>query len=152
MATGMKTRELNEISYLIIQSAIEVHRGLGPGLLESVYRACLLYELRQRALAVVAEQLVTICYKGIIFEGAYRLDLLVDDQIVVEVKAIETVLPVHSAQVLSYLRLTKKPLGLLINFHVPVLVAGVERVMNGHDSAALRTKSSPNQRPENQNP
>lgn len=117
-----------------------------------MYRACLLYELRQRALAVVAEQLVPICYKGIIFDGAYRLDLLVDDQIVVEVKAIETVLPVHGAQLLSYLRLTNKPLGLLINFHVPVLVAGVERVMNGHDSAALRTKSSPSQGPENQNP
>ena len=78
----MAPRELNDISYLIIQSAIQVHRELGPGLLESIYRACLLYELRQRALTVIAKQLVPICYKGVLFEGAYRLDLLVEDQVV----------------------------------------------------------------------
>ncbi len=137
----MKPFELNDISYLIIQSAIQVHRELGPGLLESVYRACFMYELRQRALAVIAEQLLPICYRGIIIEGAYRVDLLVEDQVVVEVKAIEKVLPVHSAQLLSYLRLMNKPLGLLINFHVPVLVDGVDRIMNGRFDAALRTKS-----------
>jgi GxxExxY protein len=137
----MKPRELNDVSYLIIQSAIQVHRELGPGLLESVYRACLLYELRQRMLAVVAERLLPIRYRGVVIEGSYRLDLLVEDQIVVEVKAIEKVLPVHSAQLLSYLRLLNKPLGLLINFHVPVLVAGIDRIMNGHEVEALRTKS-----------
>jgi len=78
----MKPRELNDISYLIIQSAIQVHRELGPGLLESVYRACLLYELRQRALATVAERLLSISYRGAHIEGAYRLDLLVEDQVV----------------------------------------------------------------------
>jgi GxxExxY protein len=137
----MQTRSLNDISYLIIQSAIQVHRELGPGLLESVYRACLSYELRQRSLAVIAEQLLPIRYRGVIIEGAYRLDLLVEDQVIVEVKAIEKVLPVHSAQLLSYLRLLNKPLGLLINFHVPVLIAGVDRVMNGHHADALRTKT-----------
>ena len=137
----MKPRQLNDISYLIIQSAIQVHRELGPGLLESVYRACLLYELRQRALQVIAEQLLPICYRGVIIEGAYRVDFLVEDQVVVEVKAVETILPVHSAQLLSYLRLMNKPLGLLINFHVPVLVAGVDRVMNGRQEDALRTKT-----------
>lgn len=100
---GMDSHPLNHISFLIIQAAIEVHRALGPGLLESVYRACLIFELRQRNLTVVAEQLVPICYKDVIIEGAYRMDLLVEDQIIVEVKAVETVLPVHGAQLLSYL-------------------------------------------------
>jgi GxxExxY protein len=142
--------KLNDISFLIIQSAIRVHRELGPGLLESVYRACLLFELRQRALSVVAEQLLPIRYRGVIIEGAYRLDPLVEDQAVVEVKAVEKCLPVHSAQLLSYLRLLNKPLGLLINFHVPVLVAGVERVMNGHHADALRTKSPWREEPKDQ--
>ena len=143
-------RPINDITYLIIQAAIRVHRELGPGLLESVYRACLLYELRQRALKVVAEQLLPICYRGVIIEGAYRLDFLVEDQVVVEVKAIETILPVHKAQLLSYLRLTNKPLGLLINFNVPLLIDGVERVMNGRFDAALRTKSGVQGYQENQ--
>ena len=91
----------------------------------------MLFELRERALSVIAEQLLPIRYRGVIIEGAYRLDLLVEDQVIVEVKAIQKTLPVHGAQLLSYLRLLNKPLGLLINFHVPVLVAGVNRVMNG---------------------
>jgi GxxExxY protein len=136
----MQTLNLNDISYLIIQAGIEVHRALGPGLLESVYRACLMYELRQRQLAFVAEHLVPLCYKGVILDSAYRLDLLVEDQIVVEVKAIEVVLPVHEAQLLSYLRLMDKPLGLLINFNVPLLTDGVTRRMNGFRAPALHTK------------
>ena len=136
----MQTLNLNNISYLIIQAAIEVHRALGPGLLESVYRACLLYELRQRQLALVAERLVPLCYKGVTLDSAYRLDVLVEDQIVVEVKAIEVVLPVHEAQLLSYLRLMDKPLGLLINFNVPILTDGVTRRMNGFRVPALRTR------------
>lgn len=123
----MQMRNLNDLSYLIIQAAIEAHRALGPGLLESVYRSCLMYELRQRQLAFVAERLVPLCYKGVILDSAYRSDLLVEDQIVVEVKAIETVAPVHEAQLLSYLRLMNKPLGLLINFNVPLLTDGVTR-------------------------
>ena len=136
----MEAVRLNEISFLIIQSAIEVHRTLGPGLLESVYRACLLYELRQRNLSVIAEQIVPICYKDAIIDGWYRLDLLVEDEIIVEIKAVDVVLTVHHAQLLSYLRLTKKPLGLFINFNVPVLVKGVKRMMNGCEAAALRSK------------
>lgn len=136
----MQTRHLNDISFLIIQSAIEVHRALGPGLLESVYRACLMYELRQRQLAFVAEQLVPLCYKGVMLDSAYRFDVLVEDQIVVEVKAIDQVAPVHEAQLLSYLRLMNKPLGLLINFNVPLLTDGVTRRMNGLHVPALHTK------------
>ena len=136
----MDSHPLNDTSFLIIQSAIEVHRTLGPGLLESVYRACLIYELRQRNLKVVAEQLLPIRYKDVILEGGYRLDLQVEEQIIVEVKAVEVVLPVHHAQLLSYLRLTAKSLGLLINFNVPVLVKGVKRVMNGCEVAALNSR------------
>ena len=138
---AMIPHPFNDISFLVIQSAIEVHRTLGPGLLESVYRACMIYELRQRNLAVAAEQIVTINYKGVIVEGAYRLDLLVGDSVVVEIKAVEVTLPVHHAQVLSYLRLTNKPIGLLINFNVPVLVKGIKRIMNGSNAAALSTRT-----------
>ena len=130
----MGPRPLNDLSYLTIQAAIQVHRKIGPGLLESVYRACLKHELRKRKLAFVAEQLVPICYDGAILDDAYRLDLLVEDQIVVEVKAVEIVLPVHGAQLLSYLRLTGKPLGLLINFNVPLLTDGVTRRVNSQHS------------------
>lgn len=139
----MTAHELNELSYSIIESAIEVHRRLGPGLLESVYRVCLSYELRQRGMLVVAERLVPICYKSVILDGAYRLDLLIADELIVEVKSVEGLLPVHSAQLLSYLRLTNKPIGLLINFNVSVLIKGVKRVMNGRYDAALRTKQPP---------
>jgi GxxExxY protein len=131
----MEASRLNNVSFLIIQAAIEVHRTLGPGLLESVYRACLVYELRQRSLDVLAEQIVPICYKDVTIEGWYRLDLLVEDEVLVEIKSVDVVLAVHHAQLLSYLRLTKKPLGLFINFNVPVLVKGVKRMMNGCEAA-----------------
>lgn len=133
----MESRPLNDLSYLIIQSAIQVQRALGPGLLEGVYRACIKHELRKRRLAFIAEKLVPICYDGELLDDAYRLDLLIEDQIVVEVKAVEIVLPVHAAQLLSYLRLTDKPLGLLINFNVPLLTDGVTRRINSAQSHSL---------------
>ncbi len=136
----MEPHHLNHISFLIIQSAIQVHRVLGPGLLENIYRSCIIYELRERGLNVVAEQSVPIRYGHLIFEAGYRLDLLVEDQVLVELKAIEMILPIHHAQLLSYLRLTGKPLGLLINFNVPVLINGVTRKMNGCPEAALDTQ------------
>ncbi len=136
----MTPHRLNLISYLIVQAAIEVHRILGPGLLESIYRACLIYELRERGLTVVAEQLMPLHYKGMIFDAAYRIDLLVENEVIVELKSIASILDVHEAQVLSYLRLADKPLGLLMNFNVPVLVKGVRRIMNGADDAALNSK------------
>jgi len=127
----MDSNPLNDLSYLIIQAAIQVHRTLGPGLLEGVYRACFRHELRKRRLAFVAEHPVPIWYDGALLDDDYRLDLLIEDQVVVEVKAVEIVLPVHGAQLLSYLRLTGKPLGLLINFNVPLLTDGVTRRVNG---------------------
>lgn len=123
---------LNELSHTIIGSAIKVHSAIGPGLLESVYRTCLLRELTGSGLNVVAEQIIPVIYKGELLEAGYRLDLIVEDQIIVEVKSIEKEAPVHRAQLLSYLRLTGKPLGLLINFNVPRLVQGVTRLINGY--------------------
>lgn len=137
----MTPHRLNHISHLIIQAAIEVHRILGPGLLESIYRACLIYELRERGLTVAAEQLMPLRYKGMIFDAAYRIDLLVENEVIVELKSIASILDVHEAQVRSYLRLADKPLGLLMNFNVPVLVKGLRRIMNGADDAALNSKA-----------
>ena len=103
---------------------------LGPGLLESLYRECLLFELRARGLTVIVEQLIPIFYKGQRLNGHYRIDLLVEDAVIVELKSMEMVLPVHYAQVLTYLRLTEKPVGLLINFNVSYLRQGVRRIVN----------------------
>jgi GxxExxY protein len=121
---------LNCLSSRIIAAAIEIHSALGPGLLESVYRECMLYELAASGLSLVAERSVPICYKELKLEGGYRLDILVENEIIVELKSVEKILPVHSAQLLSYLRLMNKPLGLLINFNVPYLVQGIKRLIN----------------------
>ena len=121
---------LNNTSFLIIQAAIKVHRRLGPGLLESVYRTCLSYELRISGQKVLSEQNVPIYYDDLRLDGGYRLDLIVNDAVIVEAKSVERLLPVHSAQLLSYLRLTEKRLGLLINFNVACLVQGVKRIVN----------------------
>jgi GxxExxY protein len=122
---------LDKLSRIIITKAIQVHSKLGPGLLESVYRICLIHELRKAGLHVVAEQLVPVVYDGELqIDHGYRLDLLVEDEIIVEIKAVEKILPVHLAQLLSYLRLTDRRLGLLLNFNAPRLVQGLRRVVN----------------------
>ena len=128
----MDIEQLNDLSYRIIGAGIEIHRALGPGLLESTYRTCMVYELRERRMNVVTEQVIPVRYKSVILDGGYRIDLIVDDTIIVELKSVETVLPVHDAQVLSYLRHTNKPLGLLMNFNVAVLTDGVHRIKNGY--------------------
>jgi GxxExxY protein len=127
----MDAEKLNDLSYRIIGAGVEVHRALGPGLLENTYRICMVYELRERQMHVVTEQVIPVRYKNLILDGGYRVDLIVDDTVIVELKSVETVLPVHHAQVLSYLRHLKKPLGLLMNFNVAVLTAGVDRIKNG---------------------
>jgi GxxExxY protein len=114
----------------IIGAAIEVHRHLGAGLLESVYLRCLRSELQQRRLSVTAEMRIPVVYKGKVLDGSYVVDLAVNDCVLVEVKAVETVLEVHRFQLLTYLRLTGCEVGLLINFNVPVLKSGVRRVLN----------------------
>jgi GxxExxY protein len=146
----MDSAELDRTSYLIIQSAIEIHKTLGPGLLESVYRTCMIYELRARAMTVTSEVTVPVRYKDLVLDGFYRLDLIINDAVVVELKAVENVHPVHRAQVLSYLRLTNKQLGLLINFHVDRLVMGVDRIVNKFgwpDSRGWTTAEMPTDQP-----
>ena len=116
----------------IIGSAIEVHRILGPGLLESVYEDCLTMELSLRGLPYERQRAVPVEYKGRRIGADFRIDLLVNDRVIVELKAVETLLPIHEAQVITYLRLTGKPFGLLINFNVPLLKDGIRRLLNPH--------------------
>jgi GxxExxY protein len=113
----------------IIAAAIEVHRTLGPGLLESTYMPCMQFELAAAGLAFVAERKIPILYKEMTLDANYRIDLLVDGQVIVEIKSVENLLPVHQAQVLTYMRLLDRPAGLLINFNVARLVDGVKRLI-----------------------
>ena len=119
----------------IIAAAIEVHRILGPGLLESAYSKCLERELSSRKLAFATERHLPLVYKGVTLDCQYRLDLVVEAAVVVEVKAMEAVLPVHQAQLLTYLKLTGLPVGLVINFNVDQLVKGIKRVINPRPDA-----------------
>ena len=120
--------ELDELTEKIIACAIEVHRILGPGLLESVYRECLVIELRRQRLRVESERHVPLDYKGERICGALKLDLLVEGRVVVELKAVEHLLPIHQAQVITYLKLTGHPAGLLMNFNSPTLIAGLKHL------------------------
>lgn len=120
----------NELSTLVIGRAIEVHRALGPGLLESAYQECLFYELQQIGLYVEREKPLPIIYKEIRLEQGYRLDLLVEGELVVELKTVDILTEVHFAQILTYLRLGNFPLGLLINFNVKMLREGIKRFSN----------------------
>jgi GxxExxY protein len=131
---------LNHLTGLIINAAMEVHRQLGPGLLESVYQICLIYELRSRGLKVDRDRRLPVRYKGMVLESALKLDLLVNDTVVVEVKSIDAAAAVHKAQVLTYLKLAAFPVGLLINFNVPVLKDGMKRILNtGQECRRSRT-------------
>jgi GxxExxY protein len=121
---------INAISHAVIGSSIEVHRALGLGLLESAYEVCLAHEMSSRGLEFQKQVDLPVVYKKVRLDCGYRMDFVVEDLVIVEIKAIETVLPIHRQQVLSYLRLNKKPLGLLINFHTPVLKDGIDRIIN----------------------
>ena len=129
-AANVEDVDLNGITHGIIAAAIEVHRQLGPGLLESAYRECVCYELSQMGLAFTHEVQLPLSYKGLKLDCSYRIDLLVEDEIVVELKSVEQTLPVHSAQLLTYLKAANKQVGLLINFNVPVLKEGIRRIVN----------------------
>ena len=117
------------LSHLEIGAAIEVHRIKGPGLIESIYSKCFLRECELRSIPARRELLVPIEYKGQVFEEPLRLDFLIDDVLILEFKAVEEVLPIHKAQLLSYMKLLNKPLGLLINFHEIMLKNGITRMM-----------------------
>jgi GxxExxY protein len=120
----------NDISNRVIGAAIEVHRHLGPGLLESVYRDCLAHELRAQGLVVEQEVILPVRYKGLELKAGYRADLLVQELMIVELKAVDVLLPIFTAQLLSYLRMAELKLGLLINFNSERLKDGVRRVVN----------------------
>jgi GxxExxY protein len=122
--------ELNNLSREIIGCAINVHRALGPGLLESAYQECLEFELKELGLKVEKEVPMPIVYKDVKLDHGYRMDLLVEDKIVIELKTVEAFTDVHTAQVLTYLRLGNYKLGLLINFQVSVLKDGIKRIIN----------------------
>ena len=121
--------ELDRITEDIIGAAIEVHRELGPGLLESTYEACLAYELTQRGLKVERQKPLPVVYKRLKLDIGYRVDLLVEDRVIVELKAVDRLEPIHESQLLSYLRLSRCKVGLLINFNVRVLRDGLKRLI-----------------------
>ena len=121
---------LNDITEAVIGAAIVVHKELGPGLLESAYEACLAYELAEKGLKIERQKGLPLKYRGVLLDCGYRLDLLVESQVVVEVKAVEKIELIHEAQLLSYLKLSKCQLGLLINFNVEVLKNGIRRLVN----------------------
>jgi GxxExxY protein len=121
----------NEIGDAIIAAALKVHTALGPGLLESAYETCLLYELQKKGLPVQQQVLIPVRYEDFTIDNGYRVDLLVADRVVVELKALEAILPVHRAQLLSYLRLGGFKLGYLLNFNVAHMRDGIVRLVNG---------------------
>jgi GxxExxY protein len=132
MATVTITRNnVQEISHAVITAPMRVHSELGPGLLESTYTACLQYELRKAGLRSDAQVGLPVVYDGVKLDIGYRIDLLVEDLVIVELKSVEAIAPVHQAQIISYLKLSGRSLGLLINFNVPHLKDGIKRFVNG---------------------
>ncbi len=121
---------MNEISGRIINCALKVHSAIGPGVLESVYQTCLLHELQKAGLSVQSQVALPVVYGNLRLDSGYRLDLLVADTVIVGLKCVEALLPIHKAQLLTYLRLANKPLGLLLNFNVVHLREGIKRVLN----------------------
>src|SRR3546814_889076 len=128
----MNRSEINRCSGVVVSAAMNVHSAMGPCLLESAYEACLAHELRKRGLRVESQVPVTVVYDNTPMEIGYRIDLLVDHMIVVELKAVTSLIPIHAAQMFSYLRLSGHPVGLLINFHEVRLRDGIKRFVNGY--------------------
>jgi GxxExxY protein len=126
----MNSEQLNQLGGIILDSAITVHKELGPGLLESAYELALQRELEIRGLNVKRHIPIELRYKGVLLGKTYELDLLIEDQIIIEIKALDIILPVHKSQLLTYLKLSDKNLGYLINFNVPLLKDGFKRVVN----------------------
>ncbi|KQN27161.1 GxxExxY protein [Sphingomonas aurantiaca] len=139
-------KDIDAVSGDVLDVALRLHRDLGPGLLESVYEAVLAGRLLAMGYSVARQRAIDIEFEGLRFEAAFRLDLLVDDRLVVEIKSVERLLPVHAKQLLTYLRLTKQPVGLLINFGGDTLKEGVRRLVNNYrpsaSSAPLREQIS----------
>jgi GxxExxY protein len=124
--------ELERIARIVVDAIFKVHSTLGPGLLESVYSICLAYELRKRGLTVRREVALPIIYDGVRLEAGLRIDLIVEEKLIVECKCVERMIPVFDAQLLTYLKLTDMDLGLLVNFNVPLIKDGIKRVIRSH--------------------
>ncbi len=123
-------KRINDITETIIGSAISVHRELGPGLLESAYEACLAYDIAKSGLSVERQKELPVKYRNVKLDCGYRIDLLVENKVIVEIKAIDKLAPIHTAQLLSYLKLSGCKVGLLINFNVKILKDGIRRLIN----------------------
>ncbi len=126
----MNQEELNRLSKIILDASIEVHRNLGPGLLESIYEVCLCKELNLRKISFQRQVALPVVYKKEQLDAEFRIDILVENEIILELKSVEVLLPVHEAQLITYLKLADKRLGFLINFNVPILVEGFKRKVN----------------------
>lgn len=122
--------DINDVTGQIVDAAMAVHKALGPGLLESAYEACLAYELRSRGMQVVQKAELPIAYREVRVDAGYRMDLVVEDAVVVELKSVDEVAPIHKAQLLTYLKLSGHKVGLLINFNVELLKHGITRMVN----------------------
>lgn len=120
----------NELTAVIIGAAIEVHRHLGPGLLESAYESCLAFEFQEQGLSYQRQLALPINYKGQPLDLDYRIDFMVNDQVIIELKSVKHIEPIHEAQLLTYLKLAKKRYGLLLNFNVPIMKQGIKRMLN----------------------
>ena len=127
--TQKKMESLNELSYQIIGCAYKVHRELGPGLLESTYETCLHYELSESGIKAERQKELPLIYQNVPLNAGYRIDLLVDRRIVVEIKSVDSIAPIHKAQILTYMKLSKNKLGLLINFNSVSLKEGIQRLI-----------------------
>jgi GxxExxY protein len=132
--------DINQISAQIVDAAMKVHSALGPGLLESAYEGCLIHELRKRGLKALSQVLLPVVYEDVQIDVGYRIDLLIEDSVIIELKSIEKLAPIHEAQLLTYLKLSGIKVGLLMNFNVLHLKNGLKRMVNNLDpSASLRS-------------
>jgi len=141
IAEMSEIEKLDGITDQVIGAAIQVHRALGPGLLESAYEACLAFELVERGLKVEQQKSLPVVYRQIKLDTGYRLDLLIEGMVIVEVKAVDRLAPIHDAQLLSYLKLSGCKVGLLINFNVKVLKQGIKRVVNNYPDSLRSPRS-----------
>ncbi len=142
-------KELDRIGREIVDAAFKVHKALGPGLLESVYEACMFHELTKRGLKVRRQVELPIRYEGLLLETGLKLDLLVEDKVIVELKSVEKIIPVHTAQIMSHLKLANIRLGFLINFNVVLIKDGIKRFINGTPQNAPVSKYQDDFDPEN---
>jgi len=121
----------NQIGHMVVDAAIQVHKTLGPGLLESAYEVCLAHELRTRGVTILTQPELPVVYGDVRLDAGYRLDILVEKKVIIELKAVEKILPIHEAQLLSYLKLSRCKLGFLLNFNVVKMKDGIRRMVNG---------------------